>query len=77
MIQNNEARTLPELQSNHEEADTCLFAHAAWCKKAHSEISAADTDIFAIFLLNQQMFSNKEVAWPKAWFLHELDCTAP
>ena len=61
MIQNNEARTLPELQSNHEEADTRLFAHAAWCKIAHSEISAADTDIFAIFLLNQQMFSNKEV----------------
>ena len=106
LIQKDDARALPELKSNHEEADTRLFAHAAWCKIAHSEISAADTDIFAIFLLNQQMFSNKEVVtihghgnqnrtriiyypsekqlmgysstpWPKAWFLHELDCIAP
>ena len=52
MIQNNEARTLPELQSNHEEADTRLFAHAAWSKKTHLEIIAADTDIFSMFLLN-------------------------
>ena len=30
MIQKDDARVLPELESNHEEADTRIFAHAAW-----------------------------------------------
>ena len=33
LIQKDDARALPELKSNHEEADTHLFAHAAWSKK--------------------------------------------
>ena len=61
MIQKDDARALPELKSNHEEADTRIFAHAAWSKKNHLEIVAADTDILAIFLLNQNSFSNTEM----------------
>ena len=61
LIQKDDARALPELKSNHEEADTRLFAHAAWSKKTHLEIIAADTDIFSIFLLNHELFSNKQV----------------
>ena len=61
LIQKDDARALPELKSNHEEADTRLFAHAAWSKITHLGIIAADTDIFSIFLLNHELFSNKQV----------------
>ena len=52
---------LPDLECNHEEADTRIFAHAMWSKKQILEIVAADTDIFAIFLVNQENFCDKQV----------------
>ena len=52
---------LPELKCNHEEADTRLFAHAVWSKKKEVELVASDTDIMAIFLLNHQHFTQRQV----------------
>ena len=54
-------KVLPDLNSNHEEADTRMFAHAAWSKNTTVQIVASDTDIFAILLLNHEHFSQKTV----------------
>ena len=50
---------LPELNCNHEEADTRMFAHAAWSKKNILQFVATDTDVLAILLLNYETFSEK------------------
>lgn len=50
---------IQELECNHKEADTGVFAHAAWSKKKSLQFVAADTDLFAILLLNHSKFSQK------------------
>ena len=47
------------LYCNHEEADTRIFAHAAWSKKNVLQFVATDTDVLAILLLNHETFSEK------------------
>ena len=61
ILTRGDEQVLPDLECNHEEADTRIFAHAMWSKKQILEIVAADTDIFAIFLLNQENFCDKQV----------------
>ena len=48
MVQTGEKKEIPELYSNHEEADTRVFVHANWSKQPVVQIVAADTDVFAI-----------------------------
>ena len=59
LIQEGAIEPMPELECNHEEADTRVFAHAYWTDKKYCQIVAADTDILSILLLNFQHFSGK------------------
>lgn len=59
MVKGGEMNEVAELKSNHEEADTRLFAHASWSKQQVVQIVAADTDVFAIMLLNFHHFSGR------------------
>ena len=61
MVQTGEKKEIPELYSNHEEADTRVFVHANWSKQPVVQIVAADTDVFAIALLNFHHFSGRTV----------------
>ena len=61
MVEKNHVHEVMELQANHEEADTRIFAHAAWSSKRVVHLIAADTDVLAIALLNYQHFQNKTI----------------
>ena len=52
---------IPQLVCNHEEADTQIFAHAYFTSHSTIRIVAADTDVFAILLLNFHHFQNKNI----------------
>ena len=59
MIKLGSVAVISNLSCNHEEADTRLFAHAAWSTKNIIQFVAADTDILAILLLNHTKFAGK------------------
>ena len=61
MVKQNSVQEVRELKANHEEADTRLFAHAAWSSKEVLHLIAADTDVLSIALLNYQHFPNKTI----------------
>lgn len=61
MITKEKTETLVDFKCNHEEADTRMFAHAAWSRKKCVQLVASDTDILAILLLNHESFTNKQM----------------
>ena len=61
MVEKGHSQVLIGLESNHEEADTRVFAHAKWSNKKVLQVVGADTDIFAICLLNFHHFPGKTV----------------
>ena len=61
MVQAGEVKEVAELESNHEEADTRLFAHAKWSKQQVVQIVAANTDVLEILLLSYHHFSVRMV----------------
>ena len=75
LITSNSAETLPALRSNHEEADTRMFAHAAWSSKTVIEFVSVDTDVFSILLLNHQKFDHKQIIIKSSENRGKLDMT--
>ena len=59
LVKGGSIEPLQELQCNHEEADTRIFAHAKLTEKNICHIVAADTDILSILLLNFDHFTAK------------------
>ena len=53
--------TVGQSVGNHEEADTQIFAHAHFTSHSAYCIVAADTDVFAILLLNFHHLQNKQI----------------
>ena len=74
-ISSTETKKLSELKCHHEEADTRMFAHAAWTKKKCVQFVASDTDVLAILLLNHEAFSEKQVVIQSSDFKGTLDAT--
>ena len=64
-----------ELKCNHEEADTRMFAHAAWSSKKCVQLVASDTDVLAILLLNHESFTDKQMVILGSDHKERLDVT--
>ena len=75
MITKNSIQEISALKCNHEEADTRVFAHAAWSRKSILEFVASDTDIFAILLLNHMTFKEKQLIISSSKDSGKLDMT--
>ena len=61
-VEKGSVSLIPQLACNHEEADTQIFAHANFTSLSAIRIVAADTDVFAILLLNFHHFQDKKIS---------------
>ena len=75
IVTNANTEKVVELKCNHEEADTRMFAHAAWSNKECVQLVASDTDVLAILLLNHESFSEKQMVILSSDHKERLDVT--